>query len=416
MKKVLKVNLFLVIFFLIVIISPYELFSENWLKVEITEDEMIWVDNSHWEYKKILVKDGYYKEVKRNKWVDTSYIIKQGYWKVGQYSVWVPSKTIVSYTAYRYVNTSHYERRYRDVTIWIPTYFTVIIGTNQYGWDVYAFAAKPAGLKRVSYKGNIYWAEKWVINYKPYRGGRIYAEKWVFRSKLITYREYYNVWINSGYWQPYTAYKVVDNSHWETKVGKYWVDTSYKVERGYWEEYIVKEWVDTSYYEHKKIFVRDGYYVPPLHGEVVVEKSPKYVFTKWHKNARGEECNMELKVTWSLDNSEISPGEEEKKINSIYIYENVCRFENNGIDKVIIYNDSVPASAKGSIDTIIKFNYSGGEDSILHIYLYAQSGESAHIYFSNPINGYRSINISSNGSSSNANTWLGGNYCGKVEF
>ena len=199
-------------------------------------------------------------------------------------------------------------------------------------------------------------------------------------------------------------------------MGKYWVDTSYKVERGYWEEYIVKEWVDTSYYEHKKIFVRDGYYVPPLHGEVVIEKNPKYVFTKWHKNTMGEECNMELKVTWNLDNSEIPPGEEEKKINSIYIYENVCRFENNGIDKVIIYNDSVPASAKGSIDTIIKFNYSGGEDSILHIYLYAQSGESAHIYFSNPINGYRSINISSNGSSSNANTWLGGNYYGKVEF
>ena len=58
MKKVLKVNLFLVIFFLIVIISPCELFSENWLKVEIAEDEMIWVDNSHWEYKKILVEDG----------------------------------------------------------------------------------------------------------------------------------------------------------------------------------------------------------------------------------------------------------------------------------------------------------------------------------------------------------------------
>ncbi|GAH14297.1 unnamed protein product, partial [marine sediment metagenome] len=63
-----------------------------------------------------------------------------------------------------------------------------------------------------------------------------------------------------------------------------------------------------------------------------------------------------------------------------------------------------------------KFEHSGSEDSILHIYLYGENGESAHIFFDNPINGYRSINIGLEGSSSDANTWLGGNSYGTIQF
>jgi hypothetical protein len=222
----------------------------------------------------------------------------------------------------------------------------------------------------------------------------------------------HNVWVSSGYW----ASKWVDTSHWETVTNKRWVDTSYTVTQGYWEYYTEKVWVDTSHYEYKAVWVEDGFYTSPLHGEVIVEKSPRYIFTRWHKNQNNEECSMELNVSWKVDNSNLSEGEEEKEIVRIYIYQDICRFNNKGIEKVTIFNGNVTPSVEGSINTITKFDYSGNEESILHIYLYAQNGESAHIYFSNPINGFRSINLMSEGSNSDANTWLGGNNYGKFEF
>ncbi|MFZ3085668.1 MAG: hypothetical protein WA097_03360, partial [Candidatus Hydromicrobium sp.] len=182
--------------------------------------------------------------------------------------------------------------------------------------------------------------------------------------------------------------ELVDTSHWETS--------------GYWKD--------------KDVWVEDGFYTSPLHGEVIVEKSPRYIFTRWHKDQNNEECSMELNVSWKVDNSNLSEGEEEKEIVRIYIYQDICRFNNKGVEKVTIFNGNVTPSVEGNISTITKFDYSGTEESILHIYLYAQNGESAHIYFSNPINGFRSINLMSEGSNSDANTWLGGNNYVKFEF
>jgi hypothetical protein len=348
--------------------------------------------------------------------VDTSYTVNQGYWKTEEYRVWVTSSTLVPYTAYKWVDTSHWERRYRYVETWVPVNLTIYVGTDRYGWDVYSFASHQMQDCIINYNGNRYKAHKWIIDYRPSYGGRVYAIKYLCYEKEIQVKEYYDVWVSSGYWQSYTAYKSVDTSHWETRTRRVWVDTSYVIPSGYWRYYTGKEWVDTSHYEYKTVWVEDGFYTEPLHGEVIVRKNPGYIFTRWHKNQNNVECSMELDISWEVDNSNLSEGEEEKEIVRIYVYQDVCRFGNKGIERVIIFNENVSPSVEGSINTISKFEHSGTEESILHIYLYAQSGESAHIYFNNPINGFRSINLMPEGSSSDANTWLGGNNYGKIEF
>jgi len=416
LKKIIRTELLIFIIMLILFLNPKEIFCENWLKIDTHNGEKIWIDTSHWENKKVWVVDGYYKEVSKKEWVDTSYTINQGYWKIEEYRVWVTSAILTPYTAYRWVDTSHLERRYRYVEKWVPVNLTIYVGTDRYGWDVYSFAAKPENSVTIIYNGNRYRAKKWVIDYRPIYGGRVYAIKYLCYEKEVQFIEYYDFWVSSGYWQSYTAYKSVDTSYWETGTRRVWVDTSYVVPSGHWRYYTGKEWVDTSHYEFRTVWVMDGFYAEPLHGEVTVEKNPAYIFTKWHKNQNNEECSMELNVSWEIDNGDLPEGEEQKEIAQIYIYQDIHRFNSKGIERVIIFNGNVPSSVEGSINTITKFNYSGSEESILHIYLYSQSGESAHIYFNNPINGFRSINLMTEGSNSNANTWLGGNNYGKVEF
>src|SRR3972149_3610355 len=402
-SRFLKIELSIILIIFILFLFPKKLFCEDWLKIDPTE-ERTWIDTSHWENKEIWVTDGYFREVSEKEWVDTSYTVNQGYWKTEEYLTWVTSSTLVPYTEYRWVETL------------IPVSFIIYVGTDSYGWSVYSFAAKPTNSVTIIYNGNRYRAKKWVIDYRPSFGGRIYAIKYLCYEKEVQIKEYYNVWISSGYLQSYTTYKSIDTSHWETGTRRVWVDTSYIIASGYWHYTTKKEWVDTRHYEFRPVWITDGFYTEPFHGEVAVEKNPAFIFTRWHKHQNNEECSMELNIGWKVDNSYLSEGEKEKEIVRINIYQEINRYNNKGIEKVIVFNGNVPSSAEGSINTITKFNYSGGEESILHIYLYTQSGESTHIYFNNPINGFRSINLMPKGSNSNANTWLGGNSYGEIEF
>jgi hypothetical protein len=416
MEKRINRIIFLTVVILTVFIFPQNLFSDNWLKVDTPESSLIWVDTSHWVNSTFWINDGYYKDVVNRKWVDSSYVVSQGYWKTGEYKVWIESWRFDSYTAYKYVNSSHYETRYKDVETITPVNFTIIEGTTSYGWSVYSFAAKSRGLQLVTYKGAKYFAEKYVIDYKPSKGGRIYAVKWVYIRKYTKVRKYYSEWVSSGYWKAYTVYKLVDQSYWETRIGKHWVDTSYEVERGYWEDYKDREWVDTSHYENVKKWVTDGYFTEPIHGEVVIEKNPKYVFTKWHKDSQGNDCCMDVKVSWKLFNPETGIPDATNKINRLHIYEEVYRYKEKGTDKVEIFKYHIPESSQGSIKATAKFDFAGSIESVLHVYLYSTTGASVHVYFSNPVNGYRSINIKKEGTSLDANEWLGGNDSGKIEF
>jgi len=216
----------------------------------------------------------------------------------------------------------------------------------------------------------------------------------------------------------------VDNSHWETRTERYWVDTSYRVESGYWEEYTEKKWVDTSYYDYKKTWVSSGYYAEPIHGKVIVEKTPEYIFTRWHKSGDGSICGMDLKVSWIIDNSDLDsgsgedPGEEQslKKISKVYIFQNICRYKDNPVEKVDLYSKNIEPCESGSIELFSTFDFAGSEESLCHIYLFTEEGESVHVYFSNPVNGFKSINIDNDGTSKDADIWLGGQSSGEIIF
>ncbi|MGM0368511.1 MAG: hypothetical protein ACQEP2_08115, partial [Actinomycetota bacterium] len=228
-KKYIKIML--AIFLMITMFFPRILFASSWLKTGITGGEKIWINTSHWETRKVLVKDGYwqpyiskrwvgksYYVTKTKKvWVDDSYKVERGYWKTEKYKVWVNSGYTHYYQARKWVDTSHYEIRYRTITEWIPANLTIYVGCSSYGWGVYSFASRYAGSTTIRYRGRRYKAIKEVIDYRPVYGGRVYAKRYRCYSKEVKVRQPYRVWVNSGYWKTYMDHYHVDTSHWETR-------------------------------------------------------------------------------------------------------------------------------------------------------------------------------------------------------
>lgn len=289
----LKIFVFLVIFISVIFIFPTEL---------VAEIQKFWVDTSHWETKPTeWIEEGHWQVTARQKWIDTSYTVNQGHWEQTQnkrwvdtsykvecgywedytYRVWVTSGYEQYYTGQRWVDTSHWESRYRYVDSWIPCNIVFLYGTDSYGWSVYSFAAKYAGYYSGVINGKTYKYNKYVIDYQPSYGGRVYAIRYVCNYVLESVKEYYQVWVNSGYWQSYMDSYYVDTSYWEDRTGRRWVDTSYTVSQGYWEYYNINNWVDTSYtvsqgywyhyttndwintshWEYENIWVEEGHWV-----------------------------------------------------------------------------------------------------------------------------------------------------------
>jgi hypothetical protein len=87
---IIKIIFFMLIS-IIICILPKQIYGDSWLKADIPAGDKVWIDTSHWEIKKVLVQDGYFKEIVKKRWIDTSYTIKKGYWETGQYQVWVNS-------------------------------------------------------------------------------------------------------------------------------------------------------------------------------------------------------------------------------------------------------------------------------------------------------------------------------------
>jgi len=112
----------------------------------------------------------------------------------------------------------------------------------------------------------------------------------------------------------------------------------------------------------------------------------------------------------------IQPGENPKKITGAHIYQETKRYNGRGLEKTEIYGGQVAPSEAGSIGISALFDFAGDIDSILHIFLYSAEGNLIHVYFSNPVNGFRSINIDQEGTGKDADRWLGGNTCGEITF
>ena len=413
--------------------------------------EKIWIDTSHWEIQNSFISDGYWKSSTNTRWVDTSYIANSGYWSNDSYQVWIDTSHWQSsgyWSAENYnvlVSSGHYA--VSTYNVYVSSGYTFYAWVSSGYWNNYAYSVwVPGGYFREEKSGHWVIVEEygWSINRQyPVIGSAGHAQwvttsifRWVdtshyetrYSSSWVDTSHSQSIYVNTSHWEQRQSTYWVDTSHWETRQrsvwkdtgfylseghwetrsGSHWVDTSRTVSQGYWENYSTYTWVDTSYSVTKKVWISSGYFADPMNGEVIVEKYPKYVFTKWHKDSGGQEASMLLGITWKIDNSLITAGEDKRKINRIYIYEDVIRYSDKGIDKVIIYDGDVAASEEGTLDFEVKFDYAGSEESMLHVYLYAENGEVGHISFPNPINGFRSINIEQGGTNTNPDLWLGG--------
>ena len=260
-----------------------------------------WVDTSHWETKSEWVGEGHNETISGQRWIDTSYVVHRGHWEEYIYYVDVEYREWTHRDVYRYVDTSHYERRYRYVQRFVSYGGVVYVGTNAYGWSVYRFAAhRVPGIFSKIINGTTYLYTKEVIDYRPARGGHVYAEKhtYIARSELV--REEYLVWVNSGQWgwvsewywrsftvrEPRTGQRWIDTSYtvnrgyWETYTERVWIDTSYTVNRGYWENYTETVWVDTSHWNVTSTWVQEGHWV-----EADISMEGKVLHTmEWNEN------------------------------------------------------------------------------------------------------------------------------------
>ena len=443
-RKNIKNLIFLAIFIFLLIEL---IFTKN----IFAEEEKIWIDTSHWEIQTNFVSDGYWKANENKRWVDTSYKVNQGYWSYDSYQVWVDTSHWVNsgywitenhniwvnsgyyktntynvwvksgYTIYKWVNSGYWSTY--SYKVWVSSGYMAKVEygyweiVKEYGWSINRLypVIGSAGHAQWRTKNYYYWVD--TSHYETR-----YATRWIdtshWESQYIDTSHWEQkqstVWVDTSHWETKqrlvwkdTSYYVIEG-HWETRTGKHWIDTSYIVNQGYWEYYITYTWIDTSHWETNKVWITSGYFANPMHGKIIVEKYPKYVFTKWHKDLSGNEASMNLKITWKIDNSDINLESEKRKINKIYIYEDVVRYNDKGVEKVIIFDGNVLSAEEGSVNADCKFEHAGSEESILHVYVYAERGEAGHISFANPINGFRSINISQDNSNSNPDSWLGG--------
>jgi hypothetical protein len=440
-----------IIKFILITILLFLLFDFLAVGKIFAEDEKIWIDTSHWEIENSLIADGYWKSEINKKWVDTSYIANSGYWSNENYQIWIDTShwqnggywSSENYNVW--VSSGHYA--VNTCSVYISSGYTSYDWVNSGYWNTYSYSIWVSGGYKILVERG-YWkiVEEygWSINRQyPLIGSAGHAQwvtyytyNWVDTSHYET--RYSSSWVDTSHWES----RYVDTSHWEqrqstywtdtshwesrqrsvwkdtsfylheghweTRSGSHWVDNSYTVSQGYWENFTVYVWVDTSYSETKKVWITSGYFTDTLHGEVIVEKHPKYIFTKWHKDSNGKEASMSLNITWKVDNSLVSFEEDKRRITRIYIYEDVIRYNEKGIDKVIIYDDTFAAAEEGSLDVEVKFDYAGSEESLLHVYLYSENDEAGHIFFINPINGFRSINIDKGGTNTEPDVWLGG--------
>lgn len=433
---------------LIILIFLFSLSNNRYL---YAEEDLVWVDTSHWETKTYLIKDGHWDENQKTRWVDTSYKVNQGYWSYDDYNVWIDTSHWVNdgywkneayrewvssgyhntenyyewirsgYTVYEWINSGYYQNysysvwvssgyyQKKVVSVWVPEYDPGWGINRQYPVEG---SAGHATLKQYEYfiwVDNSHWETR-------------YSKRWIdtshWGSRYVDTSHYElrtrTLWVDTSHWEDRTRRIWVDTSHyvssgyWEKRNDRHWIDTSYIVTQGFWEDYTSFEWVDTSYYSTEKVWITSGYYSSPMHGQIIVEKTPEYVFTRWHRNSDGEDAFMGLKVTWKIDNSNINENDQVKEINKVYIYEDVIRYGDNGIDKVEIFNEKVDPSEKGTVAAIVNFNYGGNEESMLHIYVYSESGQTGHVSFPNPINSCMSINLYEQAGENNEYIWLGG--------
>ena len=440
-KKVFTIFIIIIAGFLLSFLNPLKLFAE---------DNKLWIDTSHWELQDVFIPGGYWVETEKKSWIDTSYKVsrgnmifesyqswvdtshyeRSGYYKTETYAQWISSGYYKTeninvwvnsgYTQNVWINSGYYVNRPYNVWVnsgyWQTRIYQVWDIKEEPGWGI------NRGFPVITSAGYAYLrtvVERIWINTSHWetRYNNVYVDTSHWQTSYINTSHWENrsttIFVDTSHWEQKEKSVWVDTSRWvteghyETKTGLHWVDTSYTVNQGYWQYYTSYNWIDTGHFEVARTWVPSGYWAELMHGIVEVEKDPEYVLTKWHCDDYGNECSMSMKISWKIDNTGFQENEK-KKINRIYIYEDLVRYGNNEVEKIEIINLRLNPSEIGAIETQTKFEHSGNEESIIHIYVYSETGETGHVCFKNPVNGFRSINLGVKSSNQNSQIWLGG--------
>jgi len=73
-----KINIIIfIVLILAVIIFTDNIYANEWINSDSSEEERIWVDTSHWENRRVWVQDGYYRDVQKREWIDTSHTVNR---------------------------------------------------------------------------------------------------------------------------------------------------------------------------------------------------------------------------------------------------------------------------------------------------------------------------------------------------
>ncbi len=267
-----------------------------------------------------------------------------------------------------WVDTSHWETHMEDVWVesgywnWVSDYYWTY-SLKLLRSDIYVVY--------VSTEGQLGWP------YVRESGDRVYTFDVVY---IFEAPARYRAEVNAAIYE-----KVWYQEWYSTPV---WVDTSH------WEQQQRSVWIESGNWESRKKWVESGYWAEPLHGTITVQKTPSYVFTKWHWLTPdgmwhayiNERAHVRIIVSWNA----------EKPVDRTSHYAELARSDDLGsIDRITIAShDFLDGEMTGEMNTVTEYEHAGTAKHTFEFH--AVDGSVAKICFEIPVNGFNGANVDEN--------------------
>lgn len=277
-----------------------------------------------------------------------------------------------------WVDTSHWETRSEEV--WVESGYWDWVSDYYWAYTL-TLIRTDSGIEYVSSEGQIGWS------YNREAANRIY----VFNVQYI--------YESPGRWRAVWDAQIYEKNwymEWYSK--PYWVDTSH------WELQEKPVWVSSGNWETRKKWVESGYWAEPLHGTITVQKTPSFVFTKWHWLTQDgnwhsyidERAHVRITISWTC----------EKPVDGTSHYAEVTRNDDLGsVDRILIATHVFPdGEASGEMQTVTEYEHAGNAKHTFE--LHALDGSVTKVYFEIPVNGFNGVNTGENSIDSDENEFL----------